>query len=478
MDTLAKQVLDNQKDKDKKVNFVPIRFEKIMTHWMEIAYDWCISRQQWWGHRIPAWYKGDEIIVSEKSPGADWLQDPDVLDTWFSSALWPFSTLDWPEGNLFERYYPNNVLVTGYDIIFFWVCRMIFQGIEFCKEIPFKETLIHGLIRDKQGRKMSKSLDNGVDPMDMIDKYGADSLRFFLTTSSSPGQDLRFDEEKVAATWNFVNKLWNASRFVLMNVEGFEKPTFDNLSVSDKWILNKLNKTIKVVRKHMDKYEFNVVGTELHRFIWNDFCDWYIELSKINRNESVLIHVLDSILKMLHPFMPYVTEEIYQMLPNSNESIMISDYPIYNKEHIFKEEKDLELLIELVTKIRKTKADNNIGKEYTVVYNDSFIDKNLEFLIKLLKNENFTTNFDRKELEKVELNFNNNIVYVYYKGMEVKQELIEKEIDRLTLSVDRRTKLLANKKYVSNAPKEIVENERETLYKEQKELELLMKKKM
>ena len=317
MRPLADRVLENQKDKDKKVNFVPERYEKTMNHWMEITYDWCISRQIWWGHQIPAWYKGDEVYVGMNAPiGDGWVQDPDTLDTWFSAALWPFSTMGWPNNTPdLERYYPNNVLVTGYDIIPFWVNRMTFQGLHFTDKRPFKDCLIHGLIRDKQGRKMSKSLGNGVDPMDVIDEYGCDSLRFYLSTSTAAGTDLRYDEDKVKATWNFVNKLWNASRYVLMSLEDFksEDYTLDNLTLSDKWIISKLNKLIKKVRNHMEKYEFNIVGTELYNFIWNDFCDWYIELSKKNMNntsKSVLLKVLTDILKLLHPFMPYVTEEI------------------------------------------------------------------------------------------------------------------------------------------------------------------------
>ena len=332
MRPLADKVLENQKNKETKVNFVPERYEKTMNHWMEITYDWCISRQLWWGHKIPAWYKDNEIYVGTIPPKEEgWIQDEDVLDTWFSSALWPFSTLGWPEETKdLKRYYPNNVLVTGYDIIPFWVNRMTFQGLEFTGQRPFKDCLIHGLIRDKQGRKMSKSLGNGVDPMDVIEKYGADSLRYFLTTNSSPGMDLRYDEEKVASTWNFINKLWNASRFVLMNIEDFKKEDYslNNLTEIDKWILTKNNKTIKEVTENMDKYEFNNVGNTLYKHIWEDFCDNYIELSKnnleSNTTKTVLLEVLTNILKMLHPFMPYVTEEIYQMLPQKEESIVIS----------------------------------------------------------------------------------------------------------------------------------------------------------
>ena len=343
MRPLADRVLENQKDKNTKVNFVPSRYEKIMNHWMEITYDWCISRQLWWGHRIPAWYKDNEVYVGIEEPtGEGWVQDSDVLDTWFSSALWPFSTLGWPDDTeLLRRYYPNNVLVTGYDIIPFWVNRMTFQGLEFLDKRPFKDCLIHGLIRDKQGRKMSKSLGNGIDPMDVIEEYGADSLRFFLTTSTASGMDLRYDEEKVKSTWNFINKVWNASRFVLMKLDNFKEEDYslDSLRDHDKWILNNLNKTIKEVTKSMDKYDFNIAGATLYDFIWSDFCDKYIELSKFyddNTTKSVLLKVLTDIIKMLHPFMPYVTEEIYGMLPiKEAESVMISNYPKYDKKLVF-----------------------------------------------------------------------------------------------------------------------------------------------
>ena len=336
MRPLADRVLENQKNKDTKVNFVPTRFEKIMNHWMEITYDWCISRQLWWGHRIPAWYKGDEVYVGEVAPaGEGWEQDTDVLDTWFSSALWPFSTLGWPNNTEdFKKFYPNNVLVTGYDIIPFWVNRMTFQGLHFTGKRPFKDCLIHGLIRDKKGRKMSKSLGNGVDPMDVIDTYGADALRFFLTTSAAAGTDLRYDEEKVKSTWNFINKLWNASRFVLMNIEELTELEFNDLKTEDKWILTKLNNTIKSVTKNMEHYEFNNVGSQIYSFVWNDFCDNYIEFAKFSleskTTKSVLYKVLSCILKMLHPFMPYVTDELYNNLPIHEENIILSKYPSYN----------------------------------------------------------------------------------------------------------------------------------------------------
>ena len=486
MRPLADKVLENQKNKDTKVNFVPERFEKIMNHWMEITYDWCISRQLWWGHQIPAWYRGEEVYVGEEAPKEDgWVQDTDVLDTWFSSALWPFSTLGWPNNTeMLERYYPNNVLVTGYDIIPFWVNRMTFQGLKFTGKRPFKDCLIHGLIRDKQGRKMSKSLGNGVDPMDVIENYGCDALRYFLATSTAPGMDLRYDEEKVTSTWNFINKLWNASRFVLMNIETYEYKEYDfnNLNISDKWILTKLNNVIKNVRKHMEVYEFNVVGSELYSFIWNDFCDWYIELSKINMNDttkSVLIKVLSSILKMLHPFMPFVTEEIYLQLPGHDETIMLSKYPQYNANEIF--ETNLDEIINLIKKIRTLKLENNIGNDYKLVFNSS-IPKEISIVSKMLKidDENILKNFENKNFENIKINFNNEIINLYYDGSANKElmlEKLEKEELRLTSSIERRKKLLSNENYVNKAPANLVENEKNTLEKEIKELETIILKK-
>ena len=482
MRPLADHVLENQKNKDTKVNFVPERYEKTMNHWMEITYDWCISRQLWWGHRIPAWYKGDEVYVGYDAPTEDgWVQDPDVLDTWFSSALWPFSTMGWPENTeMLKRYYPNNCLVTGYDIIPFWVNRMTFQGLEFTGTRPFKDCLIHGLIRDKEGRKMSKSLGNGVDPMDVIEKYGCDSLRFFLSTSTAPGMDLRYDEEKVKSTWNFINKLWNASRFVLMNLEDFDMNNYslENLKEQDKWIITKLNKLILNTRNHMEKYEFNVVGTEIYNFIWDDFCDWYIELAKINMDnttKSVLIYVLENTLKLLHPFMPYVTEEIYTMLPNALESIMISSYPIYNEELVF--ETNLDSIIDLIVKIRRIKLENNIGREFFIEYDNKYLDSNIDLVNRLTKiNQG---ELIKENCSKIEIAFQDGIVSLYYDGSlnEAKlKETLLKDKERLENSIERRKKLLGNENYVSKAPKELVEKEKETLKQEEQELELIINK--
>ncbi len=473
MRPLADRVLENQKNNETKVNFVPERFEKVMNHWMEITYDWCISRQLWWGHRIPAWYKGDEIYVGETAPQEDgWVQDNDVLDTWFSSALWPFSTLGWPENTeLLNRYYPNNVLVTGYDIIPFWVNRMTFQGLHFTNTRPFKDCLIHGLIRDKEGRKMSKSLGNGVDPMEVAEKYGTDSLRFFLASSSSPGMDLRYDEEKVASTWNFINKLWNASRFVLMNIEGFkeEDKTFENLTLQDKWILNRLNEVILKVRNHMEKYEFNVVGTELYNFIWDDFCSWYIELSKFNNNnttKTVLLTVLTDILKLLHPFMPFVTEEIYLMLPIHDESIMISSYPKYKEEFKF-ETNDMNNIMEFIVKVRTYKQENNIPSDSKVNYNGEYKELILNML--KVKNENLTD-----EISDNSISYNGYTIYYIFdntKDLEEEKNNLLKEKERLQNSIERRKKLLSNENYVAKAPQNIVEKEKEDLLKEENNLQ-------
>ena len=482
MRPLADRVLENQKNKDTKVNFVPTRYEKVMNHWMEITYDWCISRQLWWGHRIPAWYKGDEVYVGMDAPKGDgWVQDNDVLDTWFSSALWPFSTLGWPDDtDMLKRYYPNNVLVTGYDIIPFWVNRMTFQGLEFLNERPFKDCLIHGLIRDKQGRKMSKSLGNGIDPMDVIDEYGTDSLRFFLTTNTAAGTDLRYDEDKVKATWNFINKLWNASRFVLMNIEDLNKDnyTLDNLKVQDKWILNKCNNLIKSTIKHMDKYEFNVVGAEIYNFVWGDFCDWYIELAKINMDnttKSVLLKVLTDILKMLHPFMPFVTEEIYDMLPiRDSESIMISSYPTYDKKYVFDDAKEVDNVIEFIVKARNIKQENKIPKEALVYFNGNYSDIILKLLKvdnSLLTNDSTLDGITAKEGEYV-------IKYMFdmSSNREKERENLIREKEALEASIKRRSNLLANQNYVSKAPLAIVNKEREDLKKEKERLDIILSK--
>ena len=479
MSSLSKNLLDNQKNKDTKVNFVPSKFEKTLKHWMEDCHDWCISRQLWWGHRIPAWYKDGNIYVGMEEPKeSGWVQDEDVLDTWFSSALWPFSTLGWPNKTEdLERFFPTDCLVTGYDIIFFWVSRMMFQSLELTGKRPFKDCVIHGLIRDKEGRKMSKSLGNGVDPFDMVDKYGCDALRYYLNTDCALGTDLRFDEDKMAATWNYINKIWNASRFVLMNIEDLKEYDFSNLTDEDKWILTKYENIVKSSIKHMDKYEFNLFGSETYSFIYDDFCSSYIEFSKFNSDsittKSVLCYILTGILKMLHPFMPFVTEEIYSMLPiKDSESIMISKYPEYNKEFIFNTEKEIvEEKIDFIRQFRNVKKENDIPKEAKVNINT-----NDNIIIKMLKLEDSIIP-NTLDIKSYEVKTNNIKATIYYEKEETDEDklLKEKQINDLKASIERREKLLSNENYVKKAPANIVEMDRKKLAEEKEKLDSLLK---
>lgn len=461
MDSLAKSVLELQK-KDDKINFIPPRFEKILIGWMENVHDWCISRQLWWGHQIPIWYKGDELVASIESPGDGFVQDPDVLDTWFSSALWPFSTLGWPD-DLDMRYFPNNCLVTGYDIIFFWVSRMIVMGLEFTDLKPFNDVLIHGILRDNQGRKMSKSLGNGIDPMDVIDQYGADTLRFFLATNGAPGQDMRYDEEKIKATWNFINKLWNASRYVLMNENSVEE------SVYDRWILDKMNKLNAKVRKHMDKYEFNIVGMEIYHFVWHEYCDWYLEFSKLNRNDKVLREVLVNILKLLHPFMPFVTEEIYGSL-GFYDSIMISEYPIISDFNDRKAVTEVEAVKDIISRIRNLKAELKMVRFELInnFFDKSIIENNRLVIEKMLKCQ-FV---EQSDFLQKELAFEKGNIIVCYEGVsndEKRKKLLAEKLE-LEQSIKRREDLLSNENYLKKAPKAIVELDEEKLLLEKEVL--------
>ncbi len=380
MKPLATPAIDAVRNGETK--FVPQRFEKVYFHWLENIRDWCISRQLWWGHRIPAWYCADcgEITVSKDEPSAckhcgstNITQDPDTLDTWFSSALWPFSTLGWPnETEDFKHYYPTNTLVTGYDIIPFWVMRMMFSGIEQTGEVPFNTVLIHGLVRDSQGRKMSKSLGNGVDPLEVIEQYGADALRFTLATGNSPGNDMRYIPERVEASRNFANKLWNAARFVLMNLKSDEILPLPNEPVlEDKWILSKYNSLVREVTDNLEKFELGLAVQKLYDFIWDVYCDWYIEIAKARLNgideasannaRAVLTFVLDGILKLLHPFMPFITEEIWQSIPHDGESIMVAAWPKYHAEFDFvKEETEFEKIMAAIKAIRNRRAEMNV----------------------------------------------------------------------------------------------------------------------
>lgn len=480
MKGMSEDLLNAQKSKDKKINFIPKKFEKILNHWMEDCHDWCISRQLWWGHRIPAWYKDDEVKVQVECPGEGWTQDNDVLDTWFSSALWPFSTLGWPNKTEdLERYFPTDVLVTAYDIIFFWVARMAFSSLKQMNNRPFKDCIIHGLIRDKQGRKMSKSLGNGIDPMDLIDEYGCDALRFYLTTTSAMGMDIKFDTEKVASTWNFINKLWNASRFVLMKLENFKKENYklENLNDTDKWMLTKLNETIHAVTKSMDKYEFNNAGSCLYSFIWDIFCDKYIEMSKFsesNGTKSTLLYTITCIIKMLHPFMPFVTEEIYSNFEiKDTELLLQSEYPTYNKKQIYNDiTKEIDNMLEYITLFRNKKLENKISNDIEIIdyNNNTLLNKMLKLEDKIVETPTYK---DKLTIELYSYKFD--IYFDNSKNSEEEKQKIQEEISKLEASIERRKKLLSNENYVNKAPEAIVNKEREDLAKEEHKLEILRK---
>src|SRR5699024_1347402 len=492
MQPLADASVDMQQT-DEKVNFVPDRFEHTYLHWMENIRDWCISRQLWWGHRIPAWYHKEtgEIYVGKEAPidPENWDQDEDVLDTWFSSALWTFSTMGWPdeESEYFKRYFPTDVLVTGYDIIFFWVARMIFQSIEFTNEKPFKDVLIHGLIRDAEGRKMSKSLGNGVDSMDVIDKYGADALRYFLLTGSTPGQDLRFHWERVESTWNFNNKIWNASRFVLMNLEGFEYDDIDltgELALPDQWILTRLNETIDHVTHNTNKYEFGEAGRYLYNFIWDEFCDWYIEMAKISlygedetqkqTTRSVLAHVLDQTLRMLHPFMPFITEEIWQQLPHEGASITVAAWPksnsIYQNDEAVAEMEKVMSIIKSVRNIR-AEVDTPMSRKVTMIIqtqNDAVteeLENNRLYLERFCNTDTLTvgSTIDTPE-EAMSAVITGAELFLPLAGLiDVEKEItrLEKEVEKWEKEVNLVQKKLSNEGFVAKAPEKVVEAERQ-----------------
>lgn len=494
MKPLAQDVLDHQLDEEKKIQFFPSRFDKTFTSWLENIEDWCISRQLWWGHRIPAWFHKEtgEIYVGMEAPADidNWRQDEDVLDTWFSSALWPFSTLGWPEEtDDFKRYYPNDVLITGYDIIFFWVARMAFQARYFTDDVPFRHVLIHGLVRDAQGRKMSKSLGNGVDPMDVIEKYGTDALRFFLTTNSAPGQDLRYIEEKVEAAWNFINKFWNASRFVLMNMpEDFDESMVDlsDVGIIDQWILGKLNDVIEHVSANMEKYEFGLVGNELTAFVWDDFCSWYIELSKPGLNSedenirkatvSTLYVTLKAIIKLLHPFMPFVTEEIYAQL--SNEACCVSAWPT-----AFEVEKvdlaQIDQLISIISTVRELRLSKSIKyavelKGQIVVDDQSVeVSDSIASVIKKMVNLSIV---DRIDGDSMVLPVLGASLVLSSEGLVDKAAEIEKlssEKKRLISEIERGEGMLSNPNFVNKAPVVKVEGEKAKLAEYRRQLEIV-----
>lgn len=482
MDVLARQVLEN-----KEYEFVPERFNGTLKNWLTNIQDWCISRQLWWGHRIPAWYKNGETKVCEKSPGEGWTQDEDVLDTWFSSALWPFSTMGWPENTeMLKRYYPTDVLVTGYDIIFFWVSRMLFEGIEFTGHAPFKQILIHGLIRDPQGRKMSKSLGNGVDPFDVVEKYGCDSLRYFLNTNSSPGLDLRYDETKIESSWNYLNKVWNISRYVMMNIEGYHEVDLKHakLNLASRWILARLNQVIKEVDYNFDKYEFGEGNKALYNFVWNDFASWYVEISKVdlqsddaeNKNitQNVLVYVLMQIIKMLHPIVPFITEEIYQTLPHKEESITISSWPTV--EEAFKDEEainSLNIVMEIISAVRNERAKAskapsakiNIRLEAKSQEVCDILNSAKPYLLKFTNPNELVITTDKANLEnQVVVVLNDLTIYIPTNDLVDIEEVIKKlegELKKLEGELLRSNNMLNNPNFVNKAPEAKIQAERD-----------------
>jgi valine--tRNA ligase len=482
MDVLARQVLEN-----KEYEFVPERFNGTLKNWLTNIQDWCISRQLWWGHRIPAWYKNGETKVCEKCPGEGWVQDEDVLDTWFSSALWPFSTMGWPENTeMLKRYYPTDVLVTGYDIIFFWVSRMLFEGIEFTGHAPFKQILIHGLIRDPQGRKMSKSLGNGVDPFDVVEKYGCDSLRYFLNTNSSPGLDLRYDETKIESSWNYLNKVWNVSRYVMMNIEGYHEVDLKHakLNLASRWILARLNQVIKEVDYNFDKYEFGEGNKALYNFVWNDFASWYVEISKVdlqsddaeNKNitQNVLVYVLMQIIKMLHPIVPFITEEIYQTLPHKEESITISSWPTV--EEAFNDEEainSLNIVMEIISAVRNERAKAskapsakiNIRLEAKSPEVCDILNSAKPYLLKFTNPNELVITTDKANLEnQVVVVLNDLTIYIPTNDLVDIEEVIKKlegELKKLEGELLRSNNMLNNPNFVNKAPEAKIQAERD-----------------
>ena len=495
MKPLAEDVLKAQLNEDTKINFYPKRFEKTFNGWLENIEDWCISRQLWWGHRIPVWYHKEtgEIYCDELPPKdiENYTQDEDVLDTWFSSALWPFSVLGWPEETEdLKRYFPTTCMVTGYDIIFFWVARMAFSARHFCNDVPFKDCLIHGLIRDEKGRKMSKSLGNGIDPIDLIDQYGADTLRLFLSTNSTPGLDMNFSTEKMEAAWNFINKLWNASRYVLINRDDsyvYKKPSFK--SEIDNWIINRLNKTVESATNNLDKYELAIAGNEIMSFVWDDFCSMYIEFTKSALNSddlnvkhqtlNTLIYVLEAILKLLHPFIPFVTEEIYQSIHGEDLSIMKESWPVIYNEVDNKKAEDIDKVIEIIKQTREIRTENNIkpSKELSVMFEGFNPDESIQSILSRMVKVNLIDNSNEETIVRP-VSFGN-IYYLMNEIVDKKAELekIEKELERLESEIKRSQSMLSNEKFISKAPKEKVDEEKNKLNNYQNSYDTLIEKK-
>ena len=493
MGPLAEQAINAQRaEGDNTVNFYPPRFNDAYLRWMENIHDWVISRQLWWGHQIPAWYHKEtgEVYVGMEAPRdiENWTQDPDVLDTWFSSALWPFSTMGWPDEDAadYKRYYPTNTLVTGYDILTFWVSRMMFQGLEFTGKRPFKNVLIHGLIRDSQGRKMSKSLGNGVDPMEVIEQYGADALRWFLANGSAPGQDVRYSTDKMDAAWNFINKIWNASRYALMNVGDLTVDQVDitgEKTLADKWILTRLNQTIGKVTELFEKFEFGEAGRLLYRFIWDDFCDWYIEMSKETlagddeaaklTTRSILVYVLDNTLRLLHPIMPFVTEEIWQSVPHVGESLVVATYPTVHPEQMDEQAaEEMEFLMDFIRSVRTVRNEMNtpLSKPINIIAKVSdaahyaILKENESYIARFSNPEEFVYGEDvEAPSDAVTSGITGAEIYLPLAGLiNIEDEIVrlEKEAEKLQQEVDRVEKKLSNEKFVAKAPAAVVEAER------------------
>lgn len=505
MKPLAGPAIDAVK-KD-ETRFIPKRYEKTYFHWLENIRDWCISRQLWWGHRIPAWYCDEcgEITVARETPtkcahcGSEHIhQDPDTLDTWFSSALWPFSTMGWPdETEDFKKYYPTNTLVTGYDIIPFWVMRMMFSGIEQTGRVPFDTVLIHGLVRDAQGRKMSKSLGNGIDPLEVIDEYGADALRFTLATGNSPGNDMRFSDDRVKASRNFANKLWNAARFVLMYLgEDYQYNGLpENLLIEDKWIISKANTVAKEVTENLDKYELGIAVQKLYDFIWDVFCDWYIEIAKIRLQgddeaakadvKAVLVFVLTYILKLLHPFMPFITEEIYQAIPHDTESIMISAWCQYDEKLSFTEdEAKLEMIMTAIKAIRNRRAEMNIApskkaKVYIETAATEVFESGTEFIKRLASANAVEVSEAFGELGNVVTIITNDAkIYIPLGDLvdfEAERKRLEKELTAAQDKLAFINKKLSNPGFVNKAPERVVAQNREDAAKLEDKIASILK---
>ncbi|CAH0417304.1 valine--tRNA ligase [Periweissella fabaria] len=494
MKPLAEQALDMQKGED-RVEFVPARFENTFTSWMDDIHDWVISRQLWWGHQIPAWYNKTtgETYVGEEAPKdiENWEQDNDVLDTWFSSALWPFTTMGWPDLDEedFKHYFPTSTLVTGYDIIFFWVARMMFQSKEFTGRRPFKNVLIHGLIRDEQGRKMSKSLGNGIDPMDVIEKYGADALRWFLSTGSTPGQDVRFSYTKMDAAWNFINKIWNASRYVIMNLDENTKPELpatEDLTLADKWIVSRLQATIKQVTTMFDKFEFGEANRALYNFIWNDFADWYIEMTKETLNgddaqakanvQNTLAYVLDQTLRLLHPTMPFVTEKIWLSMPHNGESLVVAAYPTYDETLANPvAEKQFQSLVDLITAVRNIRSEANAAMstpiDLLIKTNDAdlqtIFNENADYINRFAHPKDMQIGADvvAPKLAMTQVITGAEIYVPLAELIDIKDEIarLEGEVKKLQGEVKRGEGKLGNERFVNNAPEDVVAEERQKL---------------